>query len=158
MIDRTPIAKVEKPAAEACEVVISLEQFERLLGLFLDQPFRDLLITAGDTGCRPQELFRVRADDVDLANNRWVFKRKESKEKKFTRIVYLIDRAAEITRRLAKANPNGPIFRNASGEPWDKDTVNRRFLRKKKAMGRKVCLYHIRHSFATRMLLAGVDE
>ena len=99
----------------------------------------------------------MEARHVDLANNRWVFKVKESKGKRFTRIVYLTDQAAEITRRLAGEHPTGKLFCNADGEPWDKNAINRRFHRKKKAIGRKLCLYHIRHSFATRMLLAGVD-
>lgn len=157
LINATPIPKVPKPARESRELVITPEEFDDLLGRFPDQEFRDVLITCWETGCRPQEMMKVEARHVDLANNRWVFKVKESKGKKFTRIVYLTDRAAEITRRLCEAHPTGPLFRNADGEPWDKNAINRRFHRKKKALGRKLCLYHIRHSFATRMLLAGVD-
>ncbi len=157
LIDRTPIPEIEKPRAETREIVITPEEFEDLLARFPDQEFRDVLITCWETGCRPQELMRVEARHVDLANSRWVFKLKESKGKKFTRIVYLTDRATEITRRLAAAHPTGPLFRNATGTPWDKNTINRRLFRKKKALGRKLCLYHIRHSFAQRMLLSGVD-
>jgi integrase len=157
LIDRTPIPSVEKPGRESREVVISPEEFDDLLARFPDQEFRDVLITCWESGCRPQEMMRVEARHVDLAHNRWVFRLKESKGKQFTRIVYLTDRAAEITRRLAGEHPTGKLFRNADGEPWDKNAINRRFHRKKKALGRKLCLYHIRHSFATRMLLAGVD-
>jgi integrase len=157
LIERTPIPQVEKPARESREVVITPEEFEDLLRRFPDQEFRDVLITCWETGCRPQEMMKVEARHVDLANNRWVFRLKESKGKKFTRIVYLSDRAAEITRRLVAEHPTGTLFRNADGEPWDKNAINRRFHRKKKALGRKLCLYHIRHSFATRMLLSGVD-
>jgi integrase len=157
LIERTPIPSIEKPVPENREVVITPEEFEDLLKRFPDQEFRDVLMTCWDSGCRPQEMMRVEAGNVDLANARWVFRLRQSKGKKFTRIVYLTERAAGITRRLAAAHPTGPIFRNADGQPWDKNAINRRFHRKKKALGRKLCLYHIRHSFATRMLLAGVD-
>jgi integrase len=157
LIDRTPIPKVEKPSPEGREIVITPEEFDDLLGRFPDQEFRDLLITAWETGCRPQELTKVEARNVDLANDRWVFTIKQSKGKKASRIVYLTGRAVEITRRLAEKFPTGKLFRNADGEPWDKNAINSRFIRKKKALGRKLCLYNIRHSFAQRMLLAGID-
>jgi integrase len=157
LIDRTPLPKVQKPSPESRELVITPAEFEDLLGRFPDQDFRDLLIAAWDTGARPNELFTVEARHVDAANKRWVFKIKESKGKKRARNVYLSDRAMEITTRLMAANPEGPLLRNADGEVWTKDTVNRRFLRKKKALGRKLCLYHIRHSFCQRLLLEGKD-
>lgn len=157
IIDRNPIAFVEKPGCEAREVVVSPEEFEKLLASARDQAFRDVLITAWETGCRAQELTKVEARHVDLANNRWIFKIRESKGKKRVRTVYLTERAAEITRRLVKRYPTGRLFRNEDDEPWQKDTINQRFSRRKKLMGQKLCLTHLRHSFATRMLLAGID-
>ena len=56
---------------------------------------------------RAQELTKVEARHVDLANNRWIFKIKESKGKKRVRTVYLTERAAEITRRLDGNIPPG---------------------------------------------------
>src|SRR5262249_7656559 len=63
----------------------------------------------------------------------------------------------EITKRLVERYPKGPLFRNADGGQWDKETVGRRFARKRKKLGRRYCLYGFRHSFAQRLLLAGVD-
>ena len=157
LIDHTPLPKVQKPAPESRELFISQEEFDDLLGRFPDQEFRDLLVTIWETGCRPQEAFAVEARNVDLANHRWVFKVKESKGKRSSRVVYLPAKSAEITRRLAQTNTTGKLFLNEDGRPWTKDAVNCRFVRKKKALGRKLCLYHLRHSFAQRMLLAGVD-
>ena len=57
-----------------------------------------------------------------------------SKGKRKPRIVYLSDAALEVTARLAKAYPTGKLFRNRDGQPWDKDTVSRRFARKKKKL------------------------
>jgi integrase len=88
LIKQTPIPHVEKPGRESRAVVITPAEFEDLLRRFPDQAFRDVLITCWESGCRPQEMMRVEARHVDLANNRWVFRLKESKGKKFTRIVY----------------------------------------------------------------------
>jgi integrase len=157
LIDRNPIAFVDKPGCEAREVVVSPEEFAKLLASARDQAFHDLLVTAWETGARAQEILKVEARHVDLANNRWVFKIRESKGKRRVRTVFLSEKAAEITRRLAAKYPAGKLFRNEDGEPWQKDTINQRFSRRKNLMGQKLCLTHIRHSFATRMLLAGVD-
>ena len=62
-----------------------------------------------------------------------------------------------MTERLCRENPTGKLFRNQAAEPWDKNTVSRRFLRKKQKLGKKYCLYSFRHSFAQRKLLEGVD-
>jgi integrase len=158
LIDRTPIQSVEKPQPENREVYIPPEEFTALLSRFPDQEFRDLLTIVWETGCRPQEAFAVEARHVDLDNSRWVFKIKESKGKRQTRSVYLSEQAMEVTRRLMEKHPTGKLFKNEDGEPWKKNAVNCRFVRKKKALGKKLCLYHLRHSFAQRMLLAGVDS
>jgi integrase len=157
LIEKSPVNGVEKPPTERREDVVTPEEFEAFLALYPDQPFRDVLITAWDTGCRPQELTRVEARHVDHEGKRWIFTVKSSKGKRKPRIVYLTERSYEITKRLCQEQPTGKLFRNRDGEPWSKHTINRRFLRKKKRLGRKICLYIFRHSFATRLLLAGVD-
>jgi site-specific recombinase XerD len=54
-------------------------------------------------------------------------------------------------------NSTGPLFRNSRGRPWKAWAINCRFNRLQPILGRKYCLYLFRHSFATRMLQAGVD-
>lgn len=62
-----------------------------------------------------------------------------------------------ITRSYMEKLPEGPIFRNTQGRPWNKDSVNCRFERIKFKTGTRYCLYLFRHSFATRMLKSGLD-
>lgn len=157
LIEKNPIVKVEKPGKERRETVYSREEYEALLAAFPDQAMLDVLVTVWETGCRPQELFGVEASNLDIAGKRWIFKVKDSKGKRKPRIVYLSDPALEVSARLANEHPTGKLFRNRDGQPWDKETVGRRFARKKAKLGKRYCLYGFRHSFATRKLLAGVD-
>jgi integrase len=135
-LDKSPLAILEVPAGECREVVIEPEEFEKLLSFCRDDNFRDLIVVTWETGCRPQESLRVEAHHVDVANQRWVFPRKSSKGKKKPRIVYLNDKAWEITQKLMQRNPTGPLFRNAGGIPWSTEAVNCAFSRLQSRMGR----------------------
>jgi integrase len=117
-IDRNPIADLEIPSAERREAVVSQEEFDTLLETVRNPNLADLMLVTWETGCRPQELLRVEARHVDLANQRWIFPKSESKMKRIARVVYLTERAIEITRRLLLAHPDGALFRNQNGKPW----------------------------------------
>ena len=123
-IQDNPIADLEVPAADHKEVVVTQEEFERFLGFIRNEPFEDLVTVTWETGCRPQESLRVEARHMDLENQRWVFRKSESKMKRLTRVVYLTDTAFSITRRLALAHPEGPLFRNTKKEPWTTESAN----------------------------------
>ncbi len=134
--DNNPLANLEVPAAENREVVIEPEEFEKLLSFCRDENFSDLVVLTWETGCRPQESLRVDARLVDVVHHRWVFQRKGSKGKKKPRIVYLNDKAWEITQKLMQRNPTGPLFRNTNGVPWTTDAINCAFDRLQVRMGR----------------------
>lgn len=129
MVRRNRIRTLEVPAGESREVVISLPLYEQILSLIRDPGFRDLVVTTWETGCRPQESLRVEARHVDLTNQRWVFPKSESKNKKLSRVVYLADAAIAITRQLVELYPTGKLFRNSRGRAWTTDAVNNMFRR-----------------------------
>ena len=116
-IDHDPIADLEVPSGEHREVAIDDIEFARLLTYVRNDALRDLLIVTWQTGCRPQESLRVEARHVDVANKRWVFSKSEAKMKRCVRVVYLIDEAFLITRRLMLAHPDvgQPIRRGTQG-------------------------------------------
>jgi len=123
-LDRNPIANLELPSQERREIALSRGEFDTLLVYARNQAFADLLTVTWETGCRPQESLHVEARHVDLANQRWVFSRSESKMKRTARVVYLTDPALAIVRRLMLAHPEGPLFCNTNGKPWTTDAVN----------------------------------
>ena len=100
LIETSPVRHVEKPRAGRRDVIITPEEFAWILSRVKDEPFRDLLVVCWETGCRPQEILAVEARHVDLDGGHWVFPPDEAKGKKAHRVVYLTDRALEITRRL----------------------------------------------------------
>jgi len=136
-ISGNPIRSLEKPPPGVREQLISADEFQEILAHVKDAEFRDLLDVAWETGARPHELFIVEARHVDLANSRWIFAMKESKGKRFQRVVYLTDKALEITERLTVQHAEGPLFRNSDGEPWTAYAVNCRFCRLRLAIGKK---------------------
>lgn len=157
-IDRSPIALMRKPACGRKEQVVTPEQYAALLGRARDEAFKDLLTTVWETGCRPQEVLRVEAGHVDERGSRWVFPASKSKGKRNPRVVYLTPKAMEITLRRMKQVPEGALFRNEDGRPWNASSVNCRLERaRRKLGGPKVSLYALRHTWINRMLLAGVD-
>jgi len=155
-IERDPIYRMlEKPPADKREIVLSPKEYNLVLQ-YVKGDFRDLVVTAWETGCRPQEVRMVEGRHVDLANGRWIFPVKESKGKKTQRIVYLSDSALAITKRRMLRHPTGPIFRR-SGEPWTRYDSSQYFRRLKNKVGVHYRLYDFRHSFITNGLKRGVD-
>ena len=155
-IERSPIAHLRKPMCGRKEVVVPEEHYREMLEQTRDREFRDLLTVTWQTGCRPQESLRVTAKHVDQANQRWVIPVTPGKPD--NRVVYMTDESMEITKRLIKKHPKGPLFRNTDGVPWTTDAVNCRFHRFVEKLGTRYSLYAIRHTWITRMLESGVDS
>lgn len=128
-IERSPIAKFKKPAGGKRERVVTSAEYGKILDLAGSDEFRDLIAVTWETGCRPQESLIVETRHVDLEHCRWFFPKSEAKGKRHDRVVYLNDKAMEITRRLMLAHPHGKLFRNSEGQPWTTDSVNCAFVR-----------------------------
>lgn len=150
-IDRSPIRHLEKPEARRREIVVTEEEYRKILEVS-DQCFGEMVTFALETGARPNEIIIMEDRHLDLKNDRVVLPTDEAKGKKRIRTIYLTPRAKEIL-----IGKTGRIFRNSEGNPWTAYAINCRFGKLKKKIGRRLCLYAFRHTFAQRKLEAGVD-
>jgi integrase len=152
----SPIKRIKKPQPQRREQAVSPDTWEKIRDHYAEgDPFRDLLEFAWETGCRPQEAKRIEARHVQLDAHRVVFPAAESKGKKYTRVIWMNERAEEIIKRHLATE--GVIFRNEDGRPWTAQAMACRFGRLEKHLGEKFCAYALRHGFATRKLLDGHD-
>lgn len=125
-IQFNPIKGIEKPAETHREEIITPEEFREVLSQVHDDAFRDILEIVWYTGCRPFEAARVTAKNLN--EGFWLFSKKDSKGKKRERLVFLVDEALAICKKWAATYPDGPMFRNTKGQPWNAYAFNNRFV------------------------------
>jgi integrase len=157
-IAKSPVRKVKVPPqySRGDDAYLEPEQWAKVLTCE-DTSLLELLVVMYETGCRPQEARRVASHHYDRAAKCWEFPVVESKGKREKRIVLLSDRAFEICQRLALKHPDGPIFRNHRGKPWTATSLDRECAKLSGKLGFRVTPYMIRHTFATRKIIEGVD-
>ena len=149
LIAENPIRGMEKPSAGRRDIFLTPAQFEKVLAAASDEPFKDLLTFCWETGCRPQEAFRLEARHVEA--DRCVFPEKESKGKKKKRVIYMTPTARDIVKRLCKETPEGRLFRNQDGDPWNRNNVTCRFARLRQRMNRIVLTKEQLKTFAAEL-------
>jgi integrase len=153
LVNSNPIQGLEKPQAKHRESPVTEKEYRTVLENTPDQDFRDVVEFLWAVGCRPQEMNRLRPDDLDLDRGTAVLTREDSKGKRHRRVIYLSDEALEIVQR----RKSDPIFVNTRGNAWTAFSMSNRFTRLKETVGRKIAAYDFRHSFVTRALKKGVD-
>jgi len=154
--DANPIKGMERPPQESRETVISEEQYRQALQVTSDDNFRDFLTFLWETGCRAEEIVLLEAKHFD--GELLTLTKKDSKGKKYNRVIYLNDESLEIVRRLAERYPNGPLFRNSKENAWNKNSIKCRFRLLKRELGiPDLCATTFRHTWATDVLTQGMD-
>jgi integrase len=112
------------------------EDFARLLSKIKDSdPFRDLLLFAWHSGCRPQEARHIEPRHVHLVGECVIIPREESKGKRRPRIIILHGPALGIVKRLMAERTEGKLFLNIHGRPWKNFALCNRFDRLMLALG-----------------------
>ena len=157
-IDTNPVRYVDKPPARRRENPILPADFTAIMAKVKDEPFRDLLSFAWETGCRPQEARHIELRHVEMGSRRIVIPPKEAKGRKHYRIIRLTDAALEIVRRHMDGRKDGKLFLNTNGSPWKVHAICNRFSRLKQKLGKSFSAYSLRHGFAQRMLENGIDH
>jgi integrase len=149
--------RVPRRRSRGAEAVIDPETFDRVLDEF-DRDFAEYLTFLWETGCRPSEGMGLVASDVNLAAGVARLTDHKTAHHGHERLVYLSDRAVEILRPRVARYPSGPLFRNADGNPLNRNAVVNRFDRLNKRLGTRITAYQIRHSFCCRLLSAGTPD
>jgi integrase len=152
-----PLAGMEMPVSAPRELWYEDDEWQAILESVPGPAFRDLLTIMRETGCRPFEAKGVTKANFEPRERRWLFKRKDSKGKRYNRRVLLSDVAFDMTQKAALKYPTGPIFRNERGEPWTKSMLAARTNTVERRTGIKLIPYAIRHTFAAQALRNGVD-
>jgi integrase len=132
--------------------------------------FADLVRILAWTGARPSTVIRVEARHYNKRQSRWdcedLYRGRASTKKHVKHIRLLNAEARELVERLNGRHPEGPIFRNSFGAPWEADApqiylTNMR-TKFKETKGLKwqdgLCIYGLRHTFATNFLQQHPNE
>jgi integrase len=151
-----PIQKMSRPTRRIRQEFLPPDTWQKVLDLATDETMRDWLTVMLSTGARTQEMLRMEAKHFQ--EGRFVFPMEDSKGKKRSRVIYLPPEALAIVERYAAKYPEGTLFRNSRGNPWDRNAIRcrfRRFKRKMKMPG--LTATTLRHSFAHHRLTSGQD-
>jgi integrase/recombinase XerC len=158
-IEANPLRTVKKPPPRARERFLTREERQKIFDNYPEGDcFRDFLFALEQTGCRPGEVSGVTGEHVDLRNGLWVLD--EHKTEHSTgepRVIILTPAMVALSRRLMDEYPDGPLFRNEDGRPWNRNAVRCRFrrVRKKLNLGGDLVAYLYRHAVCTDLLESG---
>jgi integrase len=160
LISADPFETVSVPKGGKRNRVLTDDERKQILGAIKDQNFRDFVFAMQETGCRPGEIRKVTAADVNLDAGIWVLpQHKTAKKTRKPRIVYLTPAMVELCKTLVAKNPEGPIFRGPRGNrPFSKNAVRIRFMRLREKLPHLagVVAYSYRHTYCTDALVNGV--
>jgi integrase len=161
LLSPNPLRAVQKPPPRRRTRILAPEERAEILAAVKDRNFREFLTALYLTGCRPGEVARVTAADVNLELGLWVIDRhKTARKTQKPRVIYLTPEMAEMSRRLVAERPEGPRFPSRKlNRPFSKDAIRIRFrrLREKLPHLRHFVCYNVRHTYATDALANGVS-
>ena len=121
-------------------------------------PLRDIVIVGLDTGLRPGNLVRLQRAWVDLAGNCLIIPKEQTKTKKLPLTIPLTTRVADIICRYLERARSEHLFVSKAGRSYTSAEMNRALQRAAGMAGvRDLCLYTLRHTFISRLVVAGVS-
>jgi integrase len=160
LIPHNPLASMKRPPKESrgSKAVVDERNHKRLLKT-ANSALRLFLTVLHETGARPSELARLKAQDVDFKNAVALLSEHKTAEKTGRpRMIVLTPSAVAILRKQAVKHPDGVLLRNARGGHWTKDGIGLAMRRACRKAGVKAIAYGYRHTFATDALANGVPD
>lgn len=138
-------------------VVVSQDE-ERLYLMAASQPLQDVASIMFDTGARPDEIYRMQKQDINLEEGFWQIP--YGKTKAARRRIPLTGRAFSVIEKRFENTQGSYLFGGGRSGKEDKPLVKLNAAHNgaiKRSGLRKFRLYDLRHTFASRMAMAGVD-
>ncbi|HKQ89268.1 MAG TPA: site-specific integrase [Blastocatellia bacterium] len=155
VVARNPVSRVKfLPVSNEKMRVLNFEE-ERLYLAVCPQPLHDIAVLMLETGMRPEELYRLRVESVNL-EDRHIFNPR-GKTKAARRTLPLTRRAADLLKNRLQTIEGDYVFPREDDPSKPMGRVN--YLHRKALKDSSVLfrLYDLRHTFATRAAEAGVD-
>jgi integrase len=151
-----PVSKVKfLPEDNEQMRVLAFDEQRRYLAAATSS-LRDIAVLMLETGMRPEEVYRIRVENVCLESG-FIFN-PSGKTKAARRKVNLTADAARVLAVLLEGATGPYLFPHSADPNRPMPKVNNAHDRALKASGvRQFRLYDLRHTFATRAAMAGVD-
>jgi len=156
-ISDNPVKKVSREKVNNLrERWLTFAEEERLL---INSPkwLKELIIFSVETGLRQSEVLNLQWPQVDLFRKTITILEQKNMAKD---VLPLNERALEVLKERAKMrHPNkNYVFYNKNGDPFKVSNLHRAFYSAVKRAGLNNLRWHdLRHTFATRLVQAGID-
>lgn len=146
VIGMAPRIKVLKEMGR--EETIDSDSEAKLLAV-AKQPMKDVLIISQDTGLRPEEVFRIRVENID--SNRLVIFNPHGKTRAARRYVPISRRMSDLLMLRCEGKKVGWLFPSKRSASGHLTTVAKQFREARRSAGlpESLVLYSARHTFGT---------
>lgn len=153
---KNPVSRVKLQAEHNEQMrVLTFEEEQQYLNV-ASQPLKDVAVLMLETGMRPDEVYRIQVDNVKLAEN-YIFN-PHGKTKAARRKIPLTQRAAEVLRQRIEDATGSHLFPHQADADQAMIKANHAHYGALKRSGLPhFRLYDLRHTFATRAAMSGVD-
>jgi len=156
VVAKNPVSSVKFLAEDNEQMRVVTPDEERLYLLAASQPLHDIAVLMLETGMRPEEVCRIRRENVHLGRS-YLFN-PYGKTKAAKRKIALTDRASAILAKLLKEEKGEYLFPGRRNKDVPIVKVNNGHAAALRRSGvRAFRLYDLRHTWATRAAMAGVD-
>ncbi|MCA1623055.1 MAG: tyrosine-type recombinase/integrase [Acidobacteria bacterium] len=159
VIAKNPVSKVKFLKEDNENYVVLSSEEEKLYLMAASQPLQDVATLMLESGCRPDEIYSLRKQDVNLVQDFLMIH--IGKTKAARRKIPLTEKAKEVLHLRIKNAEGEYLFSGGrGGKDKTKPIVklnNAHNGSRIRAKLRAFRLYDLRHTFASRMAMASVD-
>lgn len=155
LLPKNPVKGVKFLAEDNEQTRVLDEEEEKLYLLAASQPLQDIAVLMLETGCRPEEIYRIRRENVHIKQVYLFIP--FGKTKAARRKVPLSDKAvAVLLKRMNTAKGEYLFSGRTQSSPIVKVNAAHTAALKRSGLA-PFRLYDLRHTWATRSAMAGVD-